>query len=244
MSLWDNFLNALDNFARGVSNAFDEAVEYFQEITRQIQDYIVDELIKDYIPEGMSEEELRKRLQFVVLGFRGCGKTTLLMRLSNNISDSYVSPGATIGKDAIDFDYVAVGGTRISNQQFPDYGGDPKYWDFWKTGLIQDKPRGLIFMVDHEHPEKHIEALDYIIKILRDNPSVKAELKKFMLLINKRDLWERDPSLNYQTLLDIYRTKLDEINELGIALNHRGVSALEGDRVEEAMRDFFKTLIV
>lgn len=140
-------------------------------------------------------------LPFVILGASAAGKTTLHDWLEDEL-------------DALDEqEYVPTVGVEIKNgyrthigkhgliklRPIADVGGENPSLrngaerqtgtNTWKN-LFVANPRGVIFLIDHEEPERHIEALERLLDIILGSGQVRANLKAILILVNKMDEWK------------------------------------------------------
>jgi hypothetical protein len=80
--------------------------------------------------------------------------------------------------------------------------------------------------------------------MIDDEDAARRNLKTFMLLVNKSDLWGEDYSL--ANLLDDYKNETRRLKSqserVGYQYFIRSSSLITGDGTEEAMRLFFNTI--
>jgi hypothetical protein len=201
------------------------------------------------------EKHLKKRLKrigvrFAVFGFRASGKTTLIRRMIGEPIYSRYSP--TIGQDPkAPFTYISLG-PRISVDRLQDISGDPSQWSLWDKVFTKDKPMGIIFMIDHEHPHYHKRAFNYMLDFIGKDDRrwlffkgrhvlAREQLKIIMFLINKQDKWGQNRSVSY--FLDEFSEEFRRVDALGIPFVHHECSALTNWNVDYALFDFFRRML-
>ena len=207
-------------------------------------------LLKGVLPKGVQAAVKKHRVRFSVFGYRGSGKTTLLKRMLGQVFPDDNSP--TIGKDPQKpFTCYSVGHVlRVKN--FADHAGEPAYWDLWVEELIENRPLGIIFLIDDDNLEQHMRAFHFVTEILAVDdrkwryfrgPHAKARhhLRVVMFLANKEDRWGQSETLAH--LLKHFRSDLKRLEALGIPLIFHQCSALQGTNVNEALREFFLRML-
>lgn len=184
-------------------------------------------------------------LPFIVLGYRGTGKTTLLAWLREQIDDfdAWDPDPTAAGGDAAPPFRAPVGARGDSLRIKPrrDVGGEYAMWETdWLTLYREARPRGIIFLIDHTHPYQHKDALNYALQML-DEEQGRKPLKVFLLLVNKADLWQDEMTVD--ELLDDYRNELRRLRSqserLGYDVIIRPTSLLAGEGVNQALVAFF-----
>jgi hypothetical protein len=160
-----------------------------------------------------------------------------------------------------EFDFVVVGHKDVTIKRLFDVGGDKAAWDDWAIAFVNSRPRGIIFMVDHQRPDEHREALRHVIKLINPqdesgkgiralfgrDPYTRARknLKAFLLLVNKCDLWERTTTLD--EILSNYESEMRIIEQFMLAQGGQfyaqACSAKYGIHFEEVMLDFILGMI-
>lgn len=182
---------------------------------------------------------------FIVLGYRGTGKTTLLARLRDRIEDieDFDPEPTAAGGDPLPTFTAPVGanGGGIKVKPRRDVGGEYSMWDTdWLTLYREARPRGIIYLIDHTNVYQHKDGLNYVLQML-DEERERRPLKIFMLLVNKSDLWAEETTL--EELLDDYRNELRRLKSqserLGYRYLIRSSSALTGEGLDAALVDFF-----
>lgn len=213
------FFKALSQITRGLANALDTAVDFAY--------------VKVF------------GLPFIVLGYRGTGKTTLLARLRDQIKDvEEFDPDPTAaGGDPVPSFRAPVGanGSGVKVKPRRDVGGEYSMWDTdWLSLYREAKPRGIIYLIDHTNVYQHKDGLNYVLQML-DEEQGRQPLKVLLLLVNKYDIWADQMSLD--DILDDYRNELRRLKSqserLGYTYMIRTSSALTGEGLDRAMMDFF-----
>jgi hypothetical protein len=124
-------------------------------------------------------------------------------------------------------------------------GGEYAMWDTdWIDLLQQTKPRGIIFMIDHEHPYQHKEALNFVLNLIDDEMTARRNLKMLMLLVNKSDLWAGERKM--EDILDEFRNETRRLKSqserIGYQYHIAATSLVAEDGVREAMAQFFNNI--
>lgn len=185
-------------------------------------------------------------LPFIVLGYRGTGKTTLIARLRKNLADlEGWDPNPTAaGGDPVPAFSAAVGADGAGMKLKPrrDVGGEYAMWEAdWIALFRETKPRGIIFLIDHTNPYQHKDALNFVLQMLDEEAAVRRPLKAFLLLANKADLWPQEVTLD--ALLEEYRNEIRRLKSqserLGYECLVRQSSLLTGEGIDEALVTFF-----
>ncbi len=186
-------------------------------------------------------------LPFIVLGYRQSGKTTLLEWLRSEtayLGDFDPDPTAA-GGDAVGTFGAKVGEEVMRLKPRRDVGGEYAMWETdWIDLFREAKPRGIIFMMDHTNPYQHKDALNFTLQMIDEEPSARKNLKMFMVLVNKADLWGEDATL--EVLMDDYRNEVRRLKSQAERLNYyyliTGTSLLDGSGVDSAMTKFFNAI--
>ena len=80
----------------------------------------------------------------------------------------------------------------------------------WETDLVElfktAQPAGIVFMLDHVDMSTHKEALNFVLQMIDEDERTRKNLRAFLILVNKSDLWDEDTTL--ETLLDEYRNEM------------------------------------
>lgn len=209
----------LSNITRGLANALDTAVDFAY--------------VKVF------------GLPFIVLGYRGTGKTTLLAHLRDQIDDiEEFDPDPTAaGGDPVPTFNAPVGanGSGVKVKPRRDVGGEYSMWETdWLSLYREAKPRGIIYLIDHTNVYQHKDGLNYVLQMLDDEQDRKP-LKVFLLLVNKADLWGSERTED--EILDDYRNEIRRLKSqserLGYQYMIRSSSALTGEGLDEALVAFF-----
>ncbi len=188
-------------------------------------------------------------LPFIVLGYRGTGKTTLLARLRRQIDDveSFDPDPTAAGGDPVAPFGAAVGAEGETMRVKPrrDVGGEYAMWEAdWLELFREAKPRGIIFLIDHTHTFQHKDALNFVLQMLDEEAQGRPPLKSFLLLVNKSDLWAGEQTMD--AILDDYRNELRRLKSqserLGYTYAIHDSSLLTGDGVDPALAQFFDSV--
>lgn len=186
-------------------------------------------------------------LPFIVLGYRQTGKTTLLEWLRNDMEESgdfQPEPTAAGGESVRTFTaHVGDEGMRLKPKR--DVGGEYSMWETDWVGLLRDaKPRGIIFMIDGSNPAAHKDALNFTLQMIDEEIVSLKNLKVFLLLVNKSDLWGEERSL--EEVLEDYRNETRRLKhqaeQLGYDYFITSSSLKNGEGVREAMARFFNLI--
>lgn len=195
-------------------------------------------------------------LSFAVFGYRAAGKTTLIRRMRGLPVVANASAPTGSLEQVPEFDFVIIGGREVTIKRMFDPPGEEKSWPDWRKVLHESKPKGIIFVIDHERPEDHRKALRHVLNIIKPQderpkksvallgkrapPNDSKDVRSFLLLVNKCDIWEHDTTLG--AILAPYENEIREIEELilnsGGRFFARACSAKYGTHFEEVMPDF------
>ena len=138
-------------------------------------------------------------VSFIVLGARQTGKTTLIDWLKHNMSangDFNPDPTAA-GGDVVPEFTTKVGETYMKLKPNRDVGGEYAMWETdWVELFRGARPNGILFMIDHTDPFIQKDALNFVLQMIDDEPSVAKSLKAFYILVNKSDVWGDDTTLD------------------------------------------------
>ena len=147
-------------------------------------------------------------LSFIVLGARQVGKTTLIEWLNNNMNDIQgfePEPTAAGGDDVGDFT-SKIGDTHMKLKPNRDVGGEYSMWETdWMELFREANPRGIIFMMDHTDTHLQKDALNFVMQMFDDEPSVAKNLKAVFIIVNKFDLWGEETTLD--EIMDGFRNE-------------------------------------
>jgi len=188
-------------------------------------------------------------LPFIVLGYRQTGKTTLLewLRHDTELLEQFAPEPTAAGGDAVPAFTTKMsadgGGMRLRPKR--DVGGEYSMWDTdWVELFYETRPRGIIFLIDHENAYQHKDALNFVLQMLDDEPLARRYVKMFTLLVNKEDLWCDDT--NVDALLDNFRNEIRRLKSqserLGYEYRIYHTSLKTGVGVREAMVEFFDAI--
>jgi len=186
-------------------------------------------------------------LPFVVLGYRGTGKTTLieyLRRSAEYLEDFDPEPTAAGGEPVPRFTTRLEGeGFRLRPRR--DVGGEYAMWETdWASLFEQARPRGILFMLDGSDPYHHKDALNFVLNLIEDERGASRNLKAFALLVNKADLWAGERTL--EDVLEDYRNETRRLKSQAERLGYQhliaATSLKTGEGVPEAMAAFFNSI--
>lgn len=186
-------------------------------------------------------------LPFVVLGYRQTGKTTLLEWLRHDtgyLDDFEPEPTAAGGEAVAPFTVnMGDGGMRLRPKR--DVGGEYSMWETdWVDLFRQTRPRGIIYLIDHTNTYQHKDALNFVLQLIDDEEIARKDLKTFLLLVNKQDLWGKDKSLDM--ILDDFRNETRRLKSQSERLGYRYIiyptSLVSGEGINQAMRAFFNAI--
>jgi hypothetical protein len=186
-------------------------------------------------------------LPFIVLGYRQTGKTTLLEWLRKDmitLEEFDPEPTAAGGEPMSTFRaQVGEEGMRVKPKR--DVGGEYAMWETDWVDLLRDaRPRGIIFLIDGSNPSAHKDALNFTLQMIDEEIVAVKNLKAFLLLANKSDLWGDERTLD--ELLDDYRNETRRLKHQSQRLGYRtfvyGSSLKTGDGVKEAIATFFNAI--
>jgi len=178
-----------------------------------------------------------KGINIVVLGWRYVGKSTYLEQLEKQscLIERRYSP--TTGINPIKFTAELENG-RLIKIKTEDVGGDESQWTNWRDVIRKNKPKIIIFLVDHENFEMHIKTLQF----LRSELKMYGKRCKFMLfLINKSAYGHPN---NYE---EIYKKFAKELSiyekSLNITVYHSYCSAKYNINVVEPLAKVLKKAV-
>lgn len=221
------------NFGRAVSGIF----KSLSKVTRSLADALDTAVDFAYVKVF--------GLPFIVLGYRGTGKTTLLAHLQDQIADVEAfdpDPTAAGGDPVPNFSApVGANGSKVKVKARRDVGGEYSMWETdWLSLYREAKPRGIIYLIDHTNTYQHKDGLNYVLQML-DEEQERQPLKAFLLLVNKADIWA--DLTNEDAILDEYRNEIrrmkSQAERLGYQYMIRCSSALTGEGLDAALVDFF-----
>ncbi|MDX2161642.1 MAG: ADP-ribosylation factor-like protein [bacterium] len=191
-------------------------------------------------------------LPFIVLGARQTGKTTLIEWMRHNmheLADFDPSPTAP-GGDGVPTFSARIGGESMRLKPTRDVGGE---YDMWETDWVdlfrEAQPRGIIFLVDHTDVLAHKDALNFVMNLIDEEVEAKRNLKAFLILVNKSDLW--GGKLPMDDLLHGYGNEIkrlkNQAGRIGFTTWIVGGSVqdgvtMTGEPLHTALRNFFNAI--
>ncbi len=186
-------------------------------------------------------------LPFIVLGYRQTGKTTLIewLREDMSLQDAFEPEPTTSGGEAVPTFSTRVGHERMRLRPRRDVGGEYAMWETDWVDLLRDaRPRGIIFMIDPTNPVSHKDALNFTLQMLDEEILASKNLKAFLLLANKSDLWTEGMTLD--SVLEDYRNETRRLKYQSERLGYRvfvhSSSLKTGEGVREALSAFFNAI--
>lgn len=186
-------------------------------------------------------------LPFIILGARQTGKTTLIEWLRQNVAslDEFQPAPTAPGGDTVGTFSSYIGDEMIRLKPTRDVGGEYEMWETdWVELFRETKPRGIIFLLDHTDILKHKDALNFVMNMIEEEPDAKRNLKAFMLLVNKSDLWLGDTTLD--KLMTNYGNEIKRMHNQAERLGYQATiyssSVTTGVGVRDAMRAFFNAI--
>jgi hypothetical protein len=186
-------------------------------------------------------------LPFIVLGARQTGKTTLIEWLRENVAtlDDFNPAPTAPGGDAVAPFSSNIGDEMMRLKPTRDVGGEHEMWETdWVELFREAKPRGIIFLIDHTDVLKHKDALNFVMNMIEDEPEAQRNLKAFLVLVNKSDLWLGEMTL--ERLMQNYSNEVKRLGQqaerLGYKASIHSSSVTTGVGVRDAMRSFFNTI--
>ena len=186
-------------------------------------------------------------LPFVVLGARQTGKTTLIEWLRRNVDalESFDPAPTAPGGDRVGTFSTHVGTENMRLKPTRDVGGEYEMWDTdWIELFRATRPRGIIFMIDHTDILNHKDALNFVMNMIEEETDAKRNLKGFLLLVNKSDLWLPDMSLD--KLMQNYSNEIKRLRNQAERLGYKtwiqSSSVINGVGIDDAMHTFFNAI--
>lgn len=186
-------------------------------------------------------------LPFIILGARQTGKTTLIEWLRQNVAtlDEFQPAPTAPGGDTVGTFSSYIGDEMMRLKPTRDVGGEYEMWETdWVELFRETKPRGIIFLLDHTDILKHKDALNFVMNMIEEEPDAKRNLKAFMLLVNKSDLWLGDTTLD--KLMTNYGNEIKRMHNQAERLGYQATiyssSVTTGVGVRDAMRAFFNAI--
>lgn len=186
-------------------------------------------------------------LPFIVLGSRQTGKTTLIKWLDGGqkaLAEFEPSPTPG-GGDVVPRFHTHLGEDTFRLKLDRDVGGEYAMWETdWIELFRETKPAGIIFMLDHQDVRVHKEALNFVLQMIDEEESATRNLRAFMILVNKADLWDAD-----MTLDKVLQGYSNEMRRAKLLVQRRGLwyevhrcSLLEGFGISGAMQGFLNAI--
>lgn len=186
-------------------------------------------------------------LPFIVLGARQTGKTTLIEWLRQNVAslEEFQPEPTAPGGDPVGTFSSFIGDEMMRLKPTRDVGGEYEMWETdWVELFRETKPRGIIFLLDHTDILKHKDAINFVMNMIEEEADAKRNLKAFMLLVNKSDLWLANTTLD--KLMTNYSNEIKRMHNQAERLGYQATiyssSVATGVGVREAMRDFFNAV--
>lgn len=186
-------------------------------------------------------------LPFIVLGYRQTGKTTLLewLRKDFAVRDGFDPEPTAAGGESVRAFSTHPGREVFRVKPRRDVGGEYSMWETDWVDLLRDtKPRGIIFMIDGSNPIQHKDALNFVLQMIDEEIVAVKNLKAFLLMVNKSDLWGDDRELD--DVLEDYRNEVRRLNhqakKQGYEVTIHSTSLKTGEGVREAVNRFFNTI--
>ncbi len=186
-------------------------------------------------------------LPFIVLGARQTGKTTLIEWLRENVAalENYDPAPTAPGGDSVGTFASNIGDEMMRLKPTRDVGGEHEMWETdWVELFREAKPRGIIFMIDHSDILKHKDALNFVMNMIEEEKEAQRNLKAFLILVNKSDLWL--PQMPLDKLMNQYGNEIKRLGQqaerLGYKASIYSSSVTAGVGVREAMRTFFNSI--
>ncbi len=187
-------------------------------------------------------------LPFIVLGARQTGKTTLIEWLRENVAtlEAFDPAPTAPGGDPVSAFSSNIGDEMIRLKPTRDVGGEYEMWETDWVELFRDaKPRGIIFLIDHTDVLKHKDALNFVMNMIEEEKDSQRNLKAFLLLVNKSDLWMQD-NMTLDKLMQNYSNEIkrlgNQAERLGYKASIYSSSVTTGVGVRDAMKTFFNTI--
>lgn len=194
-------------------------------------------------------------LPFVILGASAAGKTTLHDWLEDQLDEinelEYVP---TVGVEIKDGYRTHVGKHGlIKVRPIADVGGENPALrngserhtgtNTWRN-LFAANPKGVIFLIDHEEPARHEEALERLLDIILSSEQVRTNLKAVLIIVNKMDEWKDEYSS--VEIAGQYSEQISTLRAVGKRADYDVLlgesSLLTGEGVTAQLEMFFNVL--
>lgn len=186
-------------------------------------------------------------LSFIVLGARQVGKTTLIEWLKHNMNsiEGFEPEPTTAGGDAVPSFTAQVEDAALRLKPTRDVGGEYAMWETDWVELFRDaKPRGILFMMDHQDAHLQKDALNFVMQMIDDNPHVAKNLKAFFIIVNKHDLWGGETTLD--EIMEHYRNERRRMDAQAERVGYKYAitygSLVTGKGIRPMMQKFFNIL--
>ncbi len=186
-------------------------------------------------------------LPFIVLGARQTGKTTLIEWMRANVSrlEGFNPEPTPPGGDRVGTFSAQVGAENMRLKPVRDVGGEYEMWETdWVELFREARPRGIVFMIDHTDVLNHKDALNFIMNLIEEEAEARNNLKAFLLLVNKSDLWQDDQSLD--KLMAQYSNEIKRLRNQAERLGYQtwihSTSVIHGVGVDGALQNFFNAI--
>ncbi len=186
-------------------------------------------------------------LPFIVLGYRQAGKTTLIEWLKHDTSylDEFDPDPTAAGGDPVTVFTSQIGDENMRLKPRRDVGGEYAMWETdWVDLFQQAKPRGIIFMVDHTNTFQHKDALNFVLQMIDEEHEARQNLKFFLLLANKSDLWGAETTLG--DIVEEFRNETRRLKSQSERLDYTylvaSTSLKTGAGISDSMATFFNAI--
>lgn len=186
-------------------------------------------------------------LNFIVLGSRQVGKTTLIEWLRANMEtlDNFDPEPTAAGGEIVPEFNAKIDGEPMRLKPTRDVGGEFAMWETdWVDLFRESKPRGIIFMIDHTEPYIQKDALNFVMQMIEEEEEASSELRAFFIFVNKADLWENTMTL--EQLEVQYRNEKRRLASLaereGFKWAMASGSLMNGRGVRAFMKQFFSAI--
>ena len=186
-------------------------------------------------------------LPFIVLGYRATGKTSLLEWLKHDTAylDSFDPDPTAAGGDSIPTFGSKIGDEYLRLKPRRDVGGEYAMWETdWLDLYKNAKPYGIIFLLDPSNPYQHKDALNFVLQMIDEEHEAGQNLRAFLLLANKSDLWNTDTTLG--DFMDEYRNETRRLKSQAERMGYKTMIAAgslkTGAGMNQTMTRFFNVI--
>jgi hypothetical protein len=186
-------------------------------------------------------------LSFIVLGARQTGKTTLIEWMRQNVRQlaNFTPEPTAPGGERVGVFNTQIGSETMRVKPGRDVGGEYEMWETDWTDLFRTaRPRGIVFLLDHNDVLTHKDALNFVLNLIEEEPDARRNLRAFTILVNKSDVWSRTTTL--EKLMNTYSNEIKRLNQQAARLGYRtqihSTSITEGLGVGHALESFFDTI--